>query len=198
MNLPNPIRVARSATAERSLTALLAVILVAGGTAVLLLGNGVFGEGRSRRSVMDPIAMERMENHRELTCAILIASGLLLFVVGFWWCLRGIRPEHKPLMLLDSRPETELRVLPDAVADAVAADAETVRGVSRARARMVGTLDEPGLRVQLWLREGADIRAVWSELDGRVLAHARDSLGIEHIPMAVRIELDTAQAQRVI
>lgn len=192
------VRVARSAGAERGLAGLLGLILVLGGTAVLLLGNGVFGDGRSRRSIMDPIAVERLENHRELSFSIAITAGVVLLVVGLWWCLRGLRPEHKPALLLDPMPEAELVVTPDALSGAVQADAESVRGVSRARARVVGSTDEPGLRLHLWLRQGADIRTVWNDLDTQVLARARESLGIDRLPTAVRIELDTAEAQRVV
>lgn len=63
--------------------------------------------------------------------------------------------------------------------------------------RLVGHPGRPGLRLTLWLREGADVREVWSELDSRVLARARESLGIDPLPTAVRIELDTAARQRV-
>jgi hypothetical protein len=78
----------------------------------------------------------------------------------------------------------------------VRADAETVTGMHRARVRLLGDPEHPGLRLTLSLHEGADLRQVWSELDTRVLARAREALGVTTLPTAVRIELDAAARQR--
>ena len=62
---------------------------------------------------------------------------------------------------------------------------------------MVGTIAAPVVRLQLWLRDGTDVRNVYYELDTRVLARARDSLGVSSLPAAIRIELDAAAPIRV-
>ncbi len=77
------------------------------------------------------------------------------------------------------------------------ADAETITGVSRARARMVGTTAIPVLRLDLWLEDGTDVRDVYRNLDTGVLTRARDSLGVKAMTTTVRIELDAAAPPRV-
>ncbi len=188
--------VARPAGAERLLSTLLGLLATVGGIAVVLVGAGVFGTNRADRPLVDPIAVDAILRNRVLALATGIAAGVILVAFGLWWAVRSLRPEPKPDVVIDRSPGTGLTVAAAALADAVLADAETVTGVDRARVRLVGHPDRPGLRLTLWLREGADVREVWSELDSRVLARAREALGIDPLPTAVRIELDTAARQR--
>jgi hypothetical protein len=108
-----------------------------------------------------------------------------------------LRPEPKPDLVLDQSRGTGLTVSSGAIAEAVRADTETVPGVDRARVRLVGDTDNPALRITLWLRQGSDVRDIWNDLDTRVLSRARDTLGVERLPAAVRIELDAAEGSRV-
>ncbi|MDQ3153843.1 MAG: alkaline shock response membrane anchor protein AmaP [Actinomycetota bacterium] len=189
--------VARSAGTDRTLTSLLGLVALAGGVAVLLVGSGVFGSVRANRSVVDPVAVDAITTHRAIALTAGIVAGLLLMLLGLWWALRSLRPERKPDVVLNHAAATRLTVSSGALADAVRADAETVSGVDRARVRLVGDGDHPALRITLWLRQGSDVRDVWDELDERVLARARDALGVRRLPAAVRIELDAADSPRV-
>lgn len=189
--------VARPVGLDRILIALLGVLLLAGGAAVLLVGTGVFGAGRATRPVVDPIAVGWVSGHRPLVLGIAVALGFLVFVLGLGWAVRSIRPEPKPDVVLDHSPTRELTVTSSALSEAVRADAENVTDVDRARVRLVGDPDNPALRITLWLRQGANLRTVWNELDSQVLGRAREALGVDTLPAAVRIELDAADRQRV-
>lgn len=189
--------VARSAGTERTLTTLLALVALAGGIVVLLVGTGALGSARAGRSLVDPIAVDVLRANRSLVLALAIVAGLLLVLLGLWWALRSLRPEPKPDLVLDGSPGTGLTVSSGAVSEAVRADAETVPGVQRARVRLVGDTDNPALRITLWLQQGSDVRDIWNGLDTRVLSRARDALGVERLPAAVRIELDAAEGSRV-
>lgn len=189
--------ITRSAWLERTLLTLLGLLLLAGGVVALLVGTGVFGTGRAPRPVLDPIAVDFL--HRYLLSARIaaIVLGMLLLVLGLWWALRSLRPERKPDLVLDDTAGGELTVTSSALADAIKADAMTVQGVERARARLVGNEDDPALRLTLWLQQGADLRAVWDGLDQQVLSRARHALGLSRLPTAIRLELDAAERQRV-
>lgn len=191
-----PAAVARSATTERALGMLLGVLAVAAGTLVLLIGAGVLGANRASRPLVDPIAVDAITRNRTLALAVAIAAGIVLVIFGLWATVRSVRPETKPDVALDSSPANALTITAGALADAVRADAETVTDVHHARVRVVGDPHRPGVRLTLSLRQGADIRQVWSELDTHVLSRAREALGIPTLPTAVRIELDTATRQR--
>lgn len=186
--------VARSAGGDRTLTTLLGLVLVAASVLALLVGYGVFGANRAQRPVIDPIAVLWVVTHAQATRWIAIGVGVVLFVVGIWWTLRSLRPEPRPDVSLSELPGERLTVEHAAICDAVRHDAESIDGVSRARVRLVGTSQKPALRIALTLVEGTDVRDVWADLDGRVLARAREAFAVSALPTAVRLELDASSA----
>lgn len=189
--------VARSTGGDRAVTILLGLLALTAGVAALLVGLGVLGGNRARRPVLDPLAVEAMRSHLPLARSVAIVAGLVLLVLGLVWALRSLRPERRPDVVLDDSADEGLTVSSTALSDALRADAETVDGVSRARVRMVGTRTAPAIRMTLWLLEETDVREVWNELDHRVLARARDALGLSSLPTAVRLELEAATTPRV-
>ncbi|MCP2166413.1 alkaline shock response membrane anchor protein AmaP [Goodfellowiella coeruleoviolacea] len=189
--------VARPIAVERAVTLVVGLLGLLAGVAALVVGAGWLGHGRAARPVLDPLAMTWLAGHAALARVLAVLVGLVLLVLGLAVLVRAVRPERHPAFVLDRSPTDRLRVTPAAVAGAVRADAERVDGVARARARVVGSRDRPALRLVLWLREGTDLRRVWHALDARVLERARQALGVDQLPTAVRLELDTARRQRV-
>ncbi|MHC1563528.1 Asp23/Gls24 family envelope stress response protein [Actinomycetospora sp. C-140] len=186
--------VARSAGGDRTLTTLVGLVLLAAAVLVLLVSYGVFGTYRAQRPLIDPIAVAWVSTHVDLTRWIAIAAGVVLFVVGIWWTVRSLRPEPRPDVSLSELPGERLTVEHSAICDAVRHDAEAIDGVSRARVRLVGSPQRPALRIALTLVEGTDVRDVWADLDGRVLARAREAFSVSALPTAVRLELDATSA----
>jgi len=187
----------RSYTGERTLTFLIGLLAFAGGALALVVGFGALGEFRGRPPLLDPIAVAWLGSHATPLIWAAIVLGVLLAVLGLRWALRSLRPEPRPDLDLDRTEGAELVVTAAAIAGAVQADAEQLDGVSRARVRAVGSRTSPALRITLWLHEGTDLKGVWAELDARVLTRARESLGLDVLPTAVRLELDTSAPKRV-
>ena len=187
----------RSHGAERALTSLIGVLAVLGGAAALVVGMGWLGQFRGHRPVLDPIAVGWLGSHALYARIGAVLLGVLLLVLGLWWFFRSLRPERRPDLRLDETVGAELTVTAGALAGAVQTDAESIDGVTRARARSVGTVAEPALRITLWLAEDTDVRRVWTDLDAFVLTRARESLGVATLPTAVRLELDTVSSARV-
>ncbi|MFF5991871.1 Asp23/Gls24 family envelope stress response protein [Prauserella flavalba] len=189
---------ARSQGAERSLTFVTGLLALFAGTAVLVLGVGWFGTYRARRPVLDPAVTEWLAAREPVVPRVIaIVAGLVLLGFGLWWFFRSLRPEPKPDLHLDRTQGHALTVTAGALSAAVRADTESVDGVTKAKVRSVGDPGEPALRLQIWLREGTDLRRVWQDLDAQVLARARTALGVETLPVAVRIELGASPRQRV-
>lgn len=187
--------VARSTAGDRTLVILAGLVLLAVGVLVVLLGAGVFGVYRAQRPLIDPEISSWIADNAVLARWIAIVGGIVLLVVGLIWAVRSLRPEPRPDVLLSGVPGQRLTVEHSAIADAVRGDAEAIDGVSRARVRLVGDQLRPALRMTLWLVEDADVRDVWAEVDGRVLARARQAFAVDALPTAVRIELDAAAAK---
>ncbi|MGH3921136.1 MAG: alkaline shock response membrane anchor protein AmaP [Pseudonocardiaceae bacterium] len=189
---------ARAAGAQRTLIGLIGLLSLAAGAAALVVGFSLLGAARAARPVLDPVALDTLSTHQILARGVAIAAGVVLLVLGLLWAARAVKPERRPNLLLDPSSDSRLEVSASAIADALRADAETVAGVNRARARMVGTTATPVLRLDLWLEDGTDVRDVYRNLDTGVLTRARDSLGVEFLTTTVRIELDAAAPARVI
>ncbi|OLT13297.1 hypothetical protein BJF78_22235 [Pseudonocardia sp. CNS-139] len=184
--------VARSTVGDRWLAVLVGLVLLVGGVLVALLSYGVFGTGRAARPLLDPMIVDALRAAPDLARGIAVAVGVLLVAVGLAWAARAVRPERRPDLVLERTADTAIVVSSTATAEAVQGQAATIPGVVRARARTVGADDAPAVRVTLWLADDADARQVLAQLDERVLAVARESLGIGVLPVAVRLELDTA------
>jgi hypothetical protein len=182
--------VARSAASDRSLTVLVGLVLLAAGTLVALLSYGVFGTGRASRPLLDPIIVDALRDQPVLARTLAIVAGVLLAVLGLVWAARSVRPERRPDLVLDGGADTAIVVTSAAAADALASQAGALPGVGRARARLVGAEASPALRLTLWLADDADVREVLRLLHEQVLLTARDSLALDALPVAVRLELD--------
>ena len=182
--------VARSATGDRWVVALIGLVLLAVGVGVTLLSYGVFGTARAGRSLLDPIIVDTVATDPVLWRVIAIAGGIVLTVLGLAWVARAVRPEPRPDIVLNGGPDTTILVSSGAAAGAVAAQAGTLAGVGRARARLVGSTAAPALRVTLWLTDDANVPAVLRRLDKEVLATARSSLDLPALPVAVRLEVE--------
>ena len=187
----------RSYAGERTWVFLVGLLALLGGALALVVGFGVLGEFRGRRPLLDPMALDWLGGHATPARIAAIVLGVLLLVAGLRGTVRSLRPEPRPDLDLDRTEGAELVVTAAAISGAVQADAEQLEGVSRARVRAVGSRTSPALRITLWLHEGTDLKTVWEALDARVLTRARDSLGLDVLPTAVRLELDTSAAKRV-
>lgn len=194
---PSSTPTGRSAGFERGIVTLLALLALVAGVAGLLVGSGALGVYRAQRPVADPLAVRWLRDHAALALWVGLVAGVVLFVLGLWWLVRALRPEQRPDLRLEHADAGDLAVTAGALAGAVRTDAEKVTGVQRARVRMAGTERDPSVRLTLSLEEGTNVRQVWEELDHKVLARAREALGIETLPTAIRLRLDRAPKQRV-
>ncbi|RJQ81750.1 alkaline shock response membrane anchor protein AmaP [Pseudonocardiaceae bacterium YIM PH 21723] len=172
---------------------LFALLFLAAGTTVLLVGHDVFGYNRAGRPVLDPIAMDLARGHRRPALYAALAIGALAGLTGLRQLLGALRREPQVAVELPEADGIPITVTGQAIGAAVAEDATGIDGVSRAQARMTGD----GLRLRLWLAAGTDVRSVWAELDDGVLARARQSIGRETLPTSVHLEIETTAGPRV-
>jgi hypothetical protein len=189
--------VARSAGRERRIVGLIGLLALLVGAGTALLAFGVFGSGRAHRPLLDPILVDALRAQPLIWRIVALLVCAVLVVAGLVWAVRALAPERRPDLTVDAGPDTSVVVTSSAVAEAVAGQARTLPGISRARARMVGDEREPALRLTVWLAEDADVAEVCRRIPGEVLASATDAFGGRVLPVAVRIEADSAEGPRV-
>ncbi|MFP5070474.1 alkaline shock response membrane anchor protein AmaP [Pseudonocardia nantongensis] len=193
---------ARSAGGARWGLTLVGLVLLVAGVLTILLVSGVFGADRRLRPVLDPIAVQVLTAQPLVSRIVAVVAGLLLVLLGLLWAARALRPESRPDLVVDDGAGTEIRIDASAAADAVAGGALALPGVSRARARMVGSAARPAVRAVIWVDDDAEgsladtVAEVCRRLDAEVLTQVRDSLGLADLPVAVRLELDSGRPDR--
>jgi hypothetical protein len=188
---------ARSSAGDRTLVSLIGLLLFAAGVFALVTAQGWLGADRAGRTVVGPAAVHGISAHplRVLVGGILV--GLALLALGLAWFARSVRPQRSPDLMLDTDPDFRVLLTSRALCEAVRADCERLSGVNRARVRTLGSTEWPAMRMNLWLDEGTDLRAVWSEMEGGVLPRLRQSVEGQRLPVGVRVELDSAPPPRV-
>ncbi|MDV6011398.1 alkaline shock response membrane anchor protein AmaP [Haloechinothrix sp. LS1_15] len=187
----------RSAGAERSLTFLVGLVLLAAGATALAIGYDLAGLGWQQRPVLGPDLAGQLAIRPEVARLAVIAGGLVLALIALWWLLRMVRPESSPDFTVTLDDDARVTVRSRALAEAVRSDVARIDGVGKARVRTAGDVADPVLRLTVWLRDGADLAEVWRVLDGRVLADARETLGRESLPTAIRLQMSAARRERV-
>ena len=190
---PSSTPIGRGLGFERGLVFAIGAVLVLAGAAALVVNLGVAGTLRADRPVLDPVLVSWFRVFPLIALPVTIVIGVLLLFLGLWWVARALRPEPRPNLQL----APELTLTAGALTRAVREDAEAVTDVSRAKVRMAGDRRRPNLRLTLALREGADVRAVWDELDDQVLSRTRAAVGTATMPTAIRLQLDRSPGQRV-
>lgn len=112
---------------------------------------------------------------------------LIMALLALRWLLDQLRTERASRLDLttDSR-EGVTMVHAGAITDAVAEEAEGLRGVTRASA---GLLDRHGTKLTLTvdLADFADIAAVRNGLEGSVVAHARQVVDDSTLPVEIEL-----------
>lgn len=177
---------------NRVVLAVLGLLVLGAGGVGLAAGAGAFPAHR------DPAVFPGSVRHFARTTSwfwwAVAGFGLLVALLALRWLLDQLRSERASRLDLttDSRDGVTM-VSSGALTDAVATEAESLRGVSRASA---GLRDRRGKRLLLTvdLAEFADIAAVRAGLEGTVVAHARQVVDDPSLPVDIELRQGRARA----
>ncbi|MGW6843524.1 alkaline shock response membrane anchor protein AmaP [Streptomyces sp. NPDC054958] len=127
---------------------------------------------------------------------VVIAVLALVLLLALWWLwaqLRRTHPGHTPVGGPPAVEGVELRER--ALGDALAADAQHLPGVSKARARMVGPPSRPEAHLDLTLTPDSEPGAVLRALSDGPLERARRSTG-RTLPAQAQLRVTPHKAHR--
>jgi hypothetical protein len=86
---------------------------------------------------------------------------------------------------------------PAAITGAITREIDTYRGTSAAKARVLGEPGRPELAVTVTAAATADLAALRHRIETHALAHARQALGRDNLPIQLDINVDSHTPQRV-
>ncbi|GAB2773690.1 alkaline shock response membrane anchor protein AmaP [Streptomyces daliensis] len=128
---------------------------------------------------------------------VVLAVLAVLAVLLLWWLLAQLRRRRLGEVLVDSGDGAGALLRGRALEDVLAAEAESLKGVGRARVALTGRRSQPGARVGLLLEPHAEPGAAVRQLGAEALEHARASAGLERLPAEVRLRCARHRAERV-
>ncbi|WP_431983642.1 alkaline shock response membrane anchor protein AmaP [Streptomyces qinglanensis] len=194
-------------TVDRVLLALVGLVLLALGLAVLFAGFdlprrwGVTMPADWPWSRPEDVVLTDAERTRWTGegwwWPVALAVLAVLFLLFLWWLLAQLRWQRLDGVEIDSRDGEGAVLRGRALEDAVAAEAESQPGIDRARVVLTGKRGRPRARVGLVLTAHAEPGPAVHRLHREALAHAVTSAGLQELPAEVRMRAARHRAERV-
>lgn len=187
-------RSARTRRANRSVLALIGLLLFAGGAAGIAAGLGLFGEDIRYRKVIPEATRQWVYRHDWFWIAI-AAGGVVVALLAFRWLFAQTATNRVSHLDLESdRRDGRTVLAARAVTDAVAEEIDSYRGVASVSAHLIGARAAPLLLTHVSLDERGDPAAVRTRIQSEAVPHTRRSLDNPDLP--VRLELRLAGRSR--
>lgn len=129
---------------------------------------------------------------------VVIGGLVVLVLLALWWVLAQLRRQRLHEVLIDTGDGGGSLLKGGAMEDVLAAEAETLPGIERARVTLVGRRrTEPEVRVGLLLAPQAEPGEVVRRVNEEALSSARRSAGLAALPAEVRLRSAKHSAERV-
>jgi hypothetical protein len=128
---------------------------------------------------------------------VVIGALVVLVLLGVWWVFAQLRRQRLAEIAIDSGDGVGAVLQGRAMEDVLAAEAESLPGVDRARVTLVGRRTEPRVRIGLLMAPQAQPGEVVHRLNEEALSHARSSAGLPALPAEVRLRSAKHAPERV-
>ena len=170
-------------TANRTVLGLLGLLLLGGGGVGLTAGFGVFGDPPP----VLPGSARRFEDQQPWFWWAVAGVCLLVALLALRWLLAQLHTGRVTRLDL-TRDDRDGRTVvhAGALTDAVEAEAQSLRGVVGASARLVEDRGRT-LTVAVELADHADVAEVRRTLEDRVVAHAREAVDDPALPVDIEL-----------
>lgn len=187
---------------NRLLLTILGLLALAIGTLGLVAGFGGFGQRLAHRRLFDNTASHYIGRNGDWLWILAALAALIILILALRWLYLLLfstdRAESVTVPSPNTKQQTggQTHLIPAALSDAVAAEINTYRGVSAARARVLNDPRDPHLVVTVAIERGADIAALRNRIDHEALAHARTALDRPELPVQLDITIAKATTSR--
>jgi hypothetical protein len=183
---------------NRFILFLLGLIALAGGVVTLLLSFGALGKKQAKQ----PLLRESTRHFADRNAgwfwtAIAIGAALLALLALRWLLAQASTQRVSALSLESDRSSGHTKLATGALGEAVEDEVERIRGVSRASARMLGKASDPLLRLDVKVGDDGDLGYIRSRIEQDTIPNARQAVGLDRLPVWVRLAVGTEQQRQV-
>ena len=184
---------------NRAALLLLAILLTAAGVLGALLSFGVFGHARQHRALIDnPVGQYIGAHSLWLWPVIAVAAGLIALLCLRWlFVLLFSTDRAADIRIRSDRSAGHTTLISAALPEAVTDEINAYPGVHATRARVIGEPTSPRLVITATLEESAELPALRRRIEDNAIAHARQALGDEHLPVQLDLTVTDRRASRV-
>ncbi len=171
---------------NRAVLTLLALLLLAAGVIMVLLGFGLFFLAPGS-AVLPAVATTWVED-RPWLWWVAAAVSLAIALLGLRWLIAQLRTDGVGSFALISASGSDglTQVRSSGVTEAVEDDAESIQGVERASARVAGH-DVQRVELTVTTTEEADMSAVRRGLEDQTVSRLRAALDPPDLPVQIEI-----------
>lgn len=128
----------------------------------------------------------------------MVIGGLaIVLLLALWWLLAQLRRRRVTTLSIDTGDGGDALLRGRALEDALAAEAQTVDGVERARVVLHGRRRTPHATVRLTLAPHVRPAAALESVRAGALEHARTAADLHRLPTDVRLKTVRHRAERV-
>jgi hypothetical protein len=183
---------------NRVILTLLGLVALAGGIIILLLSVRVFGDKQADQPVLRQSTRDFADrNAGWFWTAIAIGAAILALLALRWLFAQAATQRVSSLSLEPDRSAGHTKLSTGALGEAVEDEIERVRGVSSASARMLGKPGDPLLRLDVKVGDDGDLGYIRSRLEQDTIPNARQAVGMDRLPVWVRLAVATEQRRQV-
>jgi hypothetical protein len=178
---------------NRSVITLFGLLVLLIGAAGMSASVGVFGHSFSRRTLFANRVSSYIGHHGGWVWPAAAGVSLVIALIALRWILALVistdRAGDIPIPVATSDGTTVLQ--PAAVTGALTREISAYHGVDHTRGRIVGDGTAPEIVLEVTTRPDADLHALYQRIEAEALAHARQALDKDSLP--IKVDLDVGR-----
>lgn len=183
---------------NRAVFLLLGIIALAVGVGGILLATAVFGHRRQHEYLLTQPETRFADRNAGWFWLCVAAAAFVIFLLALRWLFGQSGTSRMSTLNLErDRSAGETKLHGGALTDALCEDVEGYRGVSGAKAALLGRADKPRLRLDVGLTEDADLGAVRQRIEQQALPRARQASSLDQLPVRLRLSVAATDRRRI-
>jgi hypothetical protein len=176
---------------NRFVLGLFGLLVLLAGAAAMTASFGGFGTAFSRRALFDNRVSSYIGANGTWVWAAAAAVCLLIFLAALRWLLALLVSTDRAgnITVPGSKDQGTTQLPPAALTGALAGEIETYHGVDAAKGRVTGEASDPQIVIKVTAAHTTDLPVLRRRLEAQALAHARQALGDDGLPIQLDIDV---------